>query len=223
MPSPGYGRISTSVIWGERLTSGSGASGGHGRVINRRVIRAQRAAGTRRVARTSPSPGQHHPHHTPLRGALGGLPSVAGAGFGHGHYTKPLGSLGLWGAVGWAGWAPQGGCRRTGPCSAPVFAGAGNSGYRSIGRGREGAAPAMHHPRCRRLQLTLHNEPTPLPAGGGIPSLCPPPCRHLAPIPGQGSGQGAGEGGGPCGPAAWGKMAAGSRELGGVLVIGAGR
>lgn len=111
----------------------------------------------------------------------------------------------------------------TGPCSAPVFAGAGNSGYRSIGRGREGAAPAMHHPRCRRLQLTLHNEPTPLPAGGGIPSLCPPPCRHLGPIPGQGSGQGAGERGGPCGPAAWGKMAAGSRELGGVPVIGAGR
>lgn len=70
----------------------------------------------------------------------------------------------------------------TGPCSAPAFAGAGNSGYRSIGRGREGAAPAMHHPRCRRLQLTLHNEPTPLPAGGGTPSLCPPPCHHLGPI-----------------------------------------
>lgn len=72
----------------------------------------------------------------------------------------------------------------------------------------------MHHPRCRRLQLTLHNEPTPLPAGGGTPSPCPPTCHHLGPIPGQGSGQDAGEGSGPCGPAAWGKMAAGSRELG---------
>lgn len=46
MPSRrGYGRISTSVIWGERLTSGSGAGGGHGCVISRMLIRAPRGCG----------------------------------------------------------------------------------------------------------------------------------------------------------------------------------